>query len=32
MDEVLSMVFPEMQQTVFPEDSLAVEPSFHLKQ
>ena len=32
MDEVLSIVFSEIQQTVFPEESLAVEPSFHLKQ
>lgn len=32
MDEVLSIVFSEMPQTVFPEEPLAIEPSFHLKQ
>jgi ATP-dependent Lon protease len=32
MDEVLSIVFSQMPQTVFPEESLAIEPSFHLKQ
>ncbi len=32
MDEVLSIVFSEMPQTVFPDESLAVEPTFHLKQ
>jgi len=32
MDEVLRIVFPEMQQTVFPDQSLAMEPSFQFKQ
>ena len=32
MDEVLGIVFSEMEQTVFSEDSVAIEPSFHLKQ
>ena len=32
MDEVLRIVFPDMEQTVFPDDTLAQEASFHLKQ
>ncbi|MGB6063342.1 MAG: endopeptidase La [Desulfomonilaceae bacterium] len=32
MDEVLGIVFPEMERTVLSEDSLSIEPSFHLKQ
>ncbi|HMK37052.1 MAG TPA: endopeptidase La [Desulfomonilaceae bacterium] len=32
MDEVLRIVFPDLEQTVFPEQDLAMEPSFHLKQ
>ncbi len=32
MDEVLRIVFPEMDQTVFPEEPLQIETSFHLKQ
>lgn len=32
MDEVLGIVFPDIQQTVFPGDTLELEPSFHLKQ
>ena len=32
MDEVLRIVFPEMEQTVFPEEPLQIETSFHLKQ
>ncbi len=32
MDEVLRIVFPEMDQTVFPEEPLQMETSFHLKQ
>ncbi len=32
MDEVLRIIFGEMEQSVFPEESLAVEPTFHLKQ
>jgi ATP-dependent Lon protease len=32
MDEVLRIVFPEMDQTVFPDEPLQVENSFHLKQ
>jgi ATP-dependent Lon protease len=32
MDDVLGIVFPDIPQTVFPDDSLAAEYSFHLKQ
>ncbi|MDQ7782972.1 MAG: endopeptidase La [Desulfomonilaceae bacterium] len=32
MDEVLGIIFPDIEQTVFPGDSLDVEASFHLKQ
>jgi ATP-dependent Lon protease len=32
MDEVLKIVFPDLEQSVFPEENLAMEPSFHLKQ
>lgn len=33
MDEVLKIAFPDfVQQTLYPDESLAVEPSFHLKQ
>jgi len=32
MDEVLGIVFADIEQTVFPGDSLALEASFHLKQ
>ena len=32
MDEVLGIVFPQITQTVFPDESLELEPSFHLKQ
>jgi ATP-dependent Lon protease len=32
MDEVLSIVFSEIPHSVFPEESLTIEPSFHLKQ
>jgi ATP-dependent Lon protease len=32
MDEVLGIVFADIEQTVFPGDSLALETSFHLKQ
>jgi ATP-dependent Lon protease len=31
-DEVLGIVFSDMEQAVFPDDSLALEASFHLKQ
>ncbi|MBI4963598.1 MAG: endopeptidase La [Desulfomonile tiedjei] len=32
MDDVLSIVFPDIQQAVFPEESLATEATFQLKQ
>lgn len=32
MDEVLDIVFPEMQRTVFSNPTMDVEDSFHLKQ
>ncbi len=32
MDEVLRVVFSTMEQTVFSDDDLAIESSFHLKQ
>ncbi|MFH1113137.1 MAG: endopeptidase La [Pseudomonadota bacterium] len=32
MDEVLGIVFADIEQTVFPGDSLGLEASFHLKQ
>jgi len=32
MDEVLRIVFPDMQQAVFPEEPIATESSFQLKQ
>jgi len=32
MDEVLRIVFPDMEQAVFPEESLAMESAFQLKQ
>jgi ATP-dependent Lon protease len=32
MDQVLKIVFPDLEQSVFPEENLAMEPSFHLKQ
>jgi ATP-dependent Lon protease len=32
MDDVLRMVFPDMQERVFPEENLVMDDSFHLKQ
>jgi ATP-dependent Lon protease len=32
MDEVLRIVFPDLELSVFPEENLAMEPSFQLKQ